>query len=208
MHKTDLEKLRRFSLAVGLTTLIYSLAGISMLPDPSISITGLNFKILRPGLLPICLSIASIYVLIRFYYYGFMLNKSPCRVRRDLIDSLISQDGKLNAGNKKVPTYLGPTIFRAHDSFLEQKEAQAYIDNFPQVFPKCFGAQTCMKIDSFDAFVDEGETLRTTYEVEIVIPVKCKLSAIIQDIDYLLPLLLNSGALITFFYFMILKRIW
>lgn len=112
MHEPDIGKLRRFSLAVALVTLTYSVAGISLVPDSGISVIGLTFKVSRPGLLPIGLVIASLYAMTRFYYYGFMLKKSPYRVRRDVIDSLHCYERRYMR-SKKVPAYFGPTEFGA-----------------------------------------------------------------------------------------------
>ena len=47
---------------------------------------GMTFKVSRPGLLPIGLVTASVCTVLRFFYYGFMLKKSPYRFRRDAID--------------------------------------------------------------------------------------------------------------------------
>jgi hypothetical protein len=110
MHEPDIEKLRRFSLAVALVLLTYSVAGVSLTPNSGISLIGLTFKLSRPDLLPIGLIIASIYSTISFYYYGFMLKKSPYRVRRDIIDGLNSWEPNFTSG-KKVPVYFGPTEF-------------------------------------------------------------------------------------------------
>jgi hypothetical protein len=60
MYEPDIEKLRRFSLVVALITLTYSVAGISLVPDPGISVIGLTFKVSRPDLLPIGLVLASV----------------------------------------------------------------------------------------------------------------------------------------------------
>ena len=125
MHKPDIEKLRRFSLVVALITLTYSIAGISLAPDPGISVIGLTFKVSRPALLPIGLVMASIYAMIRFYYYGFMLKKSPYRVRRDVIDSLRCRKRLYIGGKKKVPMYYGPVEFFSSLWVPDRSKAEA-----------------------------------------------------------------------------------
>lgn len=197
MHEPDMEKLRRFSLVVALIMLTYSLAGITMLPDSNISVVGLTFKVSRPGLLPIGLVIASFYAMVRFYYYGFMLKKSPYRVRRDILDSLYCNDRPYSRG-KKVPTYMGGTNFEASLRSSDRENAEKYISDFPEVFPKFARGRPSMKIESGDAYTEDGEDY-TWYSVKVVIPVRCRLVAIVQDLDYSSPIWLNLVSLIIFF---------
>ena len=81
----DLERLRRFALAIGLVTLTYGVAGISLTAGSTVSPFGIPFTISRPDFLPVGLAIASLYAAARFYYYGFMIRKSPFARRKDLL---------------------------------------------------------------------------------------------------------------------------
>lgn len=198
MHEPDIEKLRRFSLVVALIMLTYSLAGIAMVPDSNISVVGLTFKVSRPSLLPIGLVIASLYAMFRFYYYGFMLKESPYRVRRDILDSLNCNDRRYNRG-KKVPTYIGGTEFEAKISLFSRDEAQKYISDFPDAFPRFARARPSMKIKSGESFNEDGDSY-IWHSVMVVIPVRCRLVAVVQDIDYSSPIWLNLVALIIFFF--------
>jgi len=199
MHEPDIEKLRRFSLVVALIILTYSVAGISLSPDAAISVIGLTFKVSRPGLLPIGLVMASIYAVIRFYYYGFMLKKSPYRVRRNVIDTLHCRKRKYFGGKRKVPTYLGPTEFWASLWVSNRKEAEEYINNFPEVFPKFALARPLMKIEGSKTCNEDGENERMQYDVQVIIPIRCRVTAIAQDIDYASPIWLNLVSLAVFF---------
>ena len=169
-----------------------------MVPDSNISVVGLTFKVSRPSLLPIGLVIASLYAMVRFYYYGFMLKKSPYRVRRDILDSLYCNDRRYNRG-KKVPTYIGGTEFEAKLSLSSRKNAEKYISDFPDAFPRFAMARSSMKIDSGESFTEDGESY-IWYSVKVVIPVRCRLVAVIQDIDYSSPIWLNLVSLIIFFF--------
>jgi hypothetical protein len=134
MREPDLEKLRRFSLTVALLILTYSVASISLEPNSGISIIGLTFKVSRPDLLPIGLIVASIYGTISFYYYGFMLKKSPYRVRRGVLDGLYCFERPYITG-KKIPMYFGPTDFETRVSAEDLSKIQQYVDSFPDAFP-------------------------------------------------------------------------
>ena len=200
MHEPDIEKLRRFSLVVALITLTYSIAGISLVPDSGISVVGLTFKVSRPGLLPIGLVMASIYATIRFYYYGFMLKKSPYRVRRDIIDSLHCHERPYIGSKKKVPIYSGPTEFDASIWVSNRTKAEKYIENFPETFPKFAKARPSMQIESSEFYTEDGDSAGMMYNVEVVIPLRCRVAAIVQDIDYASPIWLNLLSLIIFFF--------
>ena len=78
----DLGRLRRFSLAVGIVLAVYSSAGVTLDPDRAISLFGLPLKVATPSIITFGLVIASIYGLVRFWYYGVMLTESPGAMRR------------------------------------------------------------------------------------------------------------------------------
>lgn len=198
-HEPDIEKLRRFSLAIALIILTYSVAGISLEPNSSISLIGLTFRVLRPDLLPIGLIIASIYSTTSFYYYGFMLKKSPYRVRRDVLNGLYCFERPYMTG-KKIPMYFGgPTEFETRLSAEDPTRIQQYVDSFPEAFPKFGGASPSLQLQQEQAQTTQGKSV-TTYSAKVVIPKRCRFAAIVQDIDYSLPVWLNLISLCIFFW--------
>jgi hypothetical protein len=212
MHAPDIEKLRRFALTIALITLTYSVAGISLKPDSGISVIGLTFQVSRPLFLPIGLVIASFCSLIRFYYYGLMLKKSPYRVRRDVIDGLHCADSRYIGRRKTwrgivkrkpVPVYFGPTEFTASIYESDRTKVEAYIASFPEACPKFARARPSLKIQGSESFTEDGEPDGVMYTAKVVIPIRCRIAAIIQDIDYSSPIWLNSISIAAFFY-----RIW
>lgn len=198
MHEPDLEKLRKFALVVGLVILTYSIAGISLDPNSGFSVVGLAFRVSKPELLPTGLIIASFYAMVSFYYYGFMLKKSPFRVRRDIIDGLNAWDPKFVSG-KKVSIYFGPTEFETSPWHSELEKVEAYVDNFPEAFPKFASAKVSAKVISSQSCDEEGE-FYMIYAAKVKIPKRCRLAAIFQDFDFASPILLNVLALAVFFY--------
>ena len=206
MHQPDLEKLRRFALTIALITITYATAGISLEQNSNISLIGLTFKVSRPSLLPIGLALASFYAMISFFYYGFMLKKSPYRTRRDTLNSLTCYERR--RFKNKVSVYFGPTKFSASLWVPQKKETEEYIKNFPEVFPKFALAQVNMNIESSESFNEDGESNGMDYNVEIVIPIRCRMAAIFQDIDYALPVWLNFISLTIFLYRIGVKGIY
>ena len=75
--KPDLERLRRFSLTMGLLVFTYAAAGISLADDQTVAPFGIHFTIDRPELLPIGLAVGSLYSAFRFWYFGVALSASP-----------------------------------------------------------------------------------------------------------------------------------
>lgn len=208
MHEPDIEKLRRFALAVALILLTYSVAGVSLKPGSGISVMGLIFEVSRPGLLPIGLVIASICAMIRFYYYGFMLKKSPYCLRHDAIDNLGDPRymRRKNAKGKivnRVPVYLGPSKFETSIWEQSKEKAEEYCSRFPEVFPKFAGARSSAKIRPEQSFNEEGEPAGIRYTVDVEIPIRCRIAAVFEDIDYSSPIWLNLISLAIFF-----SRVW
>ena len=198
MHEPNLEKLRRFSLVIALVIITYSIAGISLDPDSKVSVIGVAFKVAKPELLPTGLIIASLYGMVSFYYYGFMLKKCPFRVRRDLIDELDTWEPKYVPG-QKVPIFFGPTQFETPIGYSEPEKVELYVKNFPEIFPKFARARASAKVVSSPSCTEDGEPY-TSYRASIVIPKRCRLVAIFQDIDYASPIWLNVLALAAFSY--------
>jgi hypothetical protein len=197
-HEPDLDKLRRFALIVALIILTYSVAGISLDPNSGISLVGLVFKVSKPELLPTSLIIVSLYSMVSFYYYGFMLKKSPFRIRRDIIDGLFASEPKPTPG-QKVPIYFGPTEFETYFSYSDHEKVESYVANFPEAFPKFARAKASVRVVSREYFKEDGESCMS-YAAKILIPKRCRAAAIFQDIDFASPIWFNVLALAVFFY--------
>ena len=206
MYEPGIEKLRRFALAVGLILLTYSLAGISMKPDSEISVIGLTFKVSRPELLPVGLVIASLYSMIRFYYYGFMLKKSPYRLRRDAIEGLINLGPSFRRSlrglkRKRVSVYFGSIKeFESRTWDEDRTKVEAYVADFPNIFPKFAGARASAILKYDQSRDEDGEPAGIGYTATVSIPLWCRLAAMVQDIDYFLAIGLNVISLAIFFF--------
>jgi len=197
VNEPDIEKLRRFALTVALIVLTYSVAGISLGPECKVSVLGMTFSVSRPELLPIGLVTASICVILRFYYYGFMIKKSPYRLRRDAIDGLINPMPRITQNKKKrISVYFGPkTEFDSKVWESDRTKAEKYVADFPNLFPKFARARASARVYSQASYTEDGEPSGPMYGAKVVIPVKCRITAIFQDIDYSSPIWLNLLAI-------------
>lgn len=114
-HRPDHGHLRLFALAMGLVLLGFALAGISIEPDSKIDLFGISFLLARPKFLPYVLLLASLYGLLRFYYYGVLITKSPYAARRELMDRLVchlqAADGLKYVQLHSFGMYHGPVDF-------------------------------------------------------------------------------------------------
>ena len=156
MHEPNIEKLRRFSLVVGLILLTYSFAGISLDPRSGINVVGLAFKVAKPQLLPLGFIIASLYGVFSFYYYGFMLKKSPYRVRRDVIDQLNVREPTYVSG-KKVSVYFGQSDFETPIGYSNPEKVEHYVANFPEMFPKFAGSRASAESFTSSTCDEDGD---------------------------------------------------
>lgn len=77
----DLEKLRRFALAVGLILITYSIAAVELATGETIHPLGLPLKINRPEYLGIGLAIASFWGMARYFYYALLGTRLALRKR-------------------------------------------------------------------------------------------------------------------------------
>ncbi len=57
-----------------------------------------------------------------------------------------------------------------------------------------------MRIESSESFTEDGDSAGMSYDVKVVIPLRCRAAAIVQDIDYASPVWLNLLSLIIFFF--------
>ena len=111
----DLQKLRRFALAIGLVLITYSVAGVELAADETVHPLGFPFKISRPELLPIGLMLASAYGLLSFLYYGTMLTESPARKRsryRSFVRAVVTEEGRVEFINRFHSTF--PRVYKKH----------------------------------------------------------------------------------------------
>jgi hypothetical protein len=81
MNIPDMAKLRRFGLLVALILITYSVAGLDIEAPAKVKVFGLPLIIRRPDLLPVGLLLASMYCIIRYIYYGYLVRKSPTQAR-------------------------------------------------------------------------------------------------------------------------------
>ena len=78
----NLEKLRRFALAIALLLITYSLAAVELDAGETIRPLGIPLKINDPRSLGIGLVLASLYAAASFVMYGTWLTESPAHKRR------------------------------------------------------------------------------------------------------------------------------
>ena len=175
----------------------WALAGISLAADSPVSLFGVPFQITRGELLPVGLGLASMYATVRYYYYGMMLGTSPYRMRRDILRELVVEWRKEDKGRKgkgKVRMYGGPTRFTTspwhNDMSLVEKKAT----DLRAAFPKFAKARVTTEITS-ERFTDDDGELHWSHAVTVTIPIRCRLGAFIEDVDYTLPVWLNLVAL-------------
>jgi hypothetical protein len=206
MDDTNLGKLRTFALTAGLLLVTYVAAGISVEPNVHISAFGVPFRVNRPNLLPAGLALASLCGAVRFYYYGLMLVASPRRKRRDLINGLTVHSDEYDrpgepikavifASGSKIPMYWGPRKFSAPASHYDRDLMEKHARAFDNAFPKFAGARAYAQAVTERFPDDEGQPI---YDVEIVVPRRCRIAAIFEDLDYTAPVWLNTLALLLF----------
>jgi hypothetical protein len=176
MEPSDLEKLRRFCLAIALILITYVLAGVRVDSSKTVSLLGLPRTIVRPELIPIRLIIASVYSTGRFWYYGLMLRSSPRKTRTRFLAAF------QNEPNKRGTYRVVLTSAGQNDWIQEQFEKV-----LPQ-FPRRRAELRRIKVPQ------QGGEDRPGFVLEV--PRRILLASYFEDLDYTSPIWLNVAALI------------
>jgi len=82
----DLDKLRRFTLIIGMILLVYSLAGVKLQSPAQIRPLGIPLEISHPEYLPVGLILVSLFAAIRFWFYAVKRSHTPAFIRRAFIN--------------------------------------------------------------------------------------------------------------------------
>ncbi len=179
----------------------YLLAGINVAAHAQIKTFGVPFQIGRPDLLPAGLAITSLLSALRFYYYGLMLATGPYRRRRDLLDALIvdieeyvQPDGSVSrqayAGRQTVFMYWGPRRFITSPWLPDREDVERWVFGFQNAFPKFARARTSARVVN-EPFTDDEGDQHVSFAAKIVIPRRCRVAALFEDLDYTSPVWLN-----------------
>lgn len=172
----DLIRLRRFALLTGLILAFYSLAGITIESSNTIHPFGVPFRIIRPDLVHFALVIASVYAALRYYFFAFMVQRTPYRKRQQLREDAKAAEG-LSFSYEA----------RSGDN------ARSISNELHELYPKFLMARPRGEILIPP---NEGNTL---CQVHIVIPRRCRAGAWFSDLDYSLPILVNLVAWVLYF---------
>ena len=170
-NRPDLQKLRRFSLAIGLILLTYSMAAVEIPSDEVIRPLGLPVKIGNPNLLGIALVLASVYGMLRFYYYGVVLHLTPRKRRLALL-----RKGMLVHSDR---------LHFESPAFDSENDAAEFLDRLSEVFPT-----------SMYAHHSEIEERDGHYVVRFGLPRSSRATTLVHDLDYTAPVWINVIALV------------
>ena len=188
---TDLARMRRFAFTTGLALLTYVIAGVSIPAPASVSAFGLRVQIQQPGLLPIALALAALYASMRYYYYALMLADGPFRRRRNLLDGLVFEGPPIKVGPfPSAGTYFGPSKLSTTPSYHDHKIVAEQAEMLRKAFPKFLGGRVKAKPEYSETTDDEGNT-EPIWSVACEIPARCRLACLLEDLDYVLPIVVN-----------------
>ena len=202
---TDLEKIRRFSLTAALVLITYVMAGVRVEPNARVSSLGIPFVVGRSDWLPIGVALACIFSMLRFLYYGHMLGTSPYRRRRTLIDGLlvhaeerVTREGKHILGpfpeGRTIWMLWGARKFSLRVWDWDRAAVERRAAAFDNAFPKFLWGHASATIVGEPSYDDQGEEYMT-YNVDVAIPIRCRVAALFEDLDYSAPVWMNLFAL-------------
>lgn len=196
MDDSELLGLRRFTLTCALIVGSWALAGVSLDPSAAVPVMGFSFRIAHPELLPSGLALGAVYGLVRYYYYAMMLRSSPYRIRRDLLDALTPESTVL-VKRRRIPMYWGPTTFQTKTWHSEHEETDTIAQNIVEAFPKFVRARVKTTRTWRQGITQEGDEY-TSFGLTVEIPVRCRMAAAFQDLDYSSAVWLPIAAVVTY----------
>lgn len=227
-HRPEHSHLRRFALAMGMILLGFALSGISIAPNSKFNLFGFSFLLPRPQMLPYILFLASLYGLLRFYYYGVLVTKSPYAARRELMDRLVchrEENGLFFTQLRSFGMYHGPVDFELgpqrpwmykrnrkdgeaepsqdhpaawtvtkgpHGNPVMPEEGIHFQKELEELFPATKGASVGSRWNY------ESREPPMKIRLAVCIPNRCRLMALLEDIDYTMPIWFNLLAIALF----------
>jgi hypothetical protein len=178
MSENEIQKLRRFSLLIGVILTVYSLAGVELVSPAVISPLGVPLKIRYPWLLGFGLLIGSVYGLVRYWYYAVLLGTSPRKARQRLKQNRLPNGSKVSTEQSISPTYMDADTCKD----VVSNEVEKYFPVLPN--------EEKTRVEVFQ----DGRF----YRFEIKTKGSVNLLGAIYDIDYFAPVWLNLIALLIY----------
>ena len=165
----DINKFRKFSLLVGLLLFIYSISGFQIDVTEKVRVFGFAILIKRQDLIGIALMIVSIYCLLRYYIFGIVIGLHPRAARKHLLEGTLANGSNYAENIEK---------FRV----LARQDIEKY---FPVLDPPNNVKWTVESTDNY-------------FKINIELSKLAKIFGIIHDIDFILPIIINLIAIISF----------
>jgi hypothetical protein len=189
VDQAELWRLRRFALGSGLVLFTWGLAGVKLGSQPQLTVLGLPFVVERADLIPFGLAAAACYAALRYFYYAVSFGPSPYRVRRDILDQFRGRQRHGKPGPFPTPgTYADRLTEISASPWRDSREHMEKLANdLRNSFPKFGLARVKAEVKGEASHTPDGESF-VSYTVEASIPVRCRIAAILQDIDYTAPI--------------------
>jgi hypothetical protein len=165
MESADITRIRRFALIVAVLLITLVVAEVELEIPVRMSPLGIPIVIRRPDLLTIALVIGALYSTLRYIYYGMLLQPSPMRARRELMAGRPVHTPAFGTGIENYAIDIG-------------KEIDRY-------FPKIGKTRVTFET-SWSAMGGKIE--------KVNVPPVIRALCWIEDLDFLLPILANVGA--------------
>jgi len=207
MDETQIKKLRRFALLIGLFTFIYLIAKIELETFAKFKPQGIPLM----DLLGLGLFLALLYSTIKYLYYALSIKSSPKAKRNKIFKDFSDDLAKITLKGIYYNKF-GDEIWSDFDyrfliyplskktkyifDFFYSDDANKMFQKYKDLFHKYFpgvGKQQVIILYNYN----QGTSLT------IIIPKIVKISWILNDIDYYSPIWVNLIAIVTFIIFIL-----
>lgn len=182
----DLQKLRRFSLALGVILFSFAVMGLKPVVtkegETRINLPLIDFRIDKPNLIPIGIALGSAWGMVLYWYYGLMIQRAPWRHRREILSN-----HKLSSDENYSVT------------FPSEAEADHFLNQLSEIFPRFLNRETITEVGIVRGPVvmdDRHEGVHVVFGLSG----RQRFAAWFQDFDFYSPIWVNTIALGVWFY--------
>jgi len=166
------DKLRRFSLIIGIVLFTYSIAAVKLDVNAVIHPLGIPLKIEYPNIIGIGLVLASVYSTLRYIYYAIIVRICPMEARKLIREgSPLVFEWKLLTSGSESTEHKMTAINRYYPKGLDLSLKNKLMNNQTETYPAN------------------------------IIPLPARLITWLEDVDYFAPVWVNLFAILFWFKF-------
>ncbi|MEI2719151.1 MAG: hypothetical protein V9E87_03255 [Gemmatimonadales bacterium] len=178
---TELPRIRRAALGMSLVAGVLISSGVTIDRAAAIPLFGLRVTLERADLIPLAVVISALYCAARYWYYGHMISRSPYRVRRELLNMLVTGDGG------PAWSYFGPGKVKSRYPDTDLRKVSEATRAIGTKWPRFLRATAAAEWERTEVITVHGS--ENAGRIDALVPMRCRIAALCEDLDYATPVI-------------------